>query len=64
MAHLLKHTFVKRADSEQEADNLIYEHKAMNDGEVSYKVNHKIKKAKGEIVEEWWEVTITHAYND
>jgi hypothetical protein len=36
----------------------------MNDGEVSYKVNHKIKKAKGEIVEEWWEVTITHAYND
>jgi hypothetical protein len=62
MADLLKHTFVKRADSEQEADNLIYEHKAMNDGEVSYKVNHKVKKTKGEIVEEWWEVTVTHDY--
>jgi hypothetical protein len=62
MAQLLKQTFVKRADSEQEADNIVYEHKAMNDGEISYKVNHKVKKQKGEVIDEWWEVTVTHDY--
>lgn len=62
MAKLQKETFVFRVETEELATKLIEEQKDSSKGVVSYKADYKTKKSKGEIVEDWWIVTITHDY--
>lgn len=62
MAELLKETFVYRVDTEEQAVNKVEEEKASSDGIVSYKVDYKEKKLKGEVVDSWYVVSITHDY--
>lgn len=57
-----KVTYVKRVDTEEDTVTLIEDHKNLNEGTVTYKVDHKVKKSKGEIVDEYWLVTISHDY--
>ncbi len=64
---LLKDTKVFQVDTEQEAQNLIEEcTKAQYT--KGYKLSnssskYKAKKVKGEIVAEWYEVTLTRTYD-
>lgn len=64
---LLKDTQVFQADTEQEAQQLIEDctkaqytkgYKLTNSGS-----KYKNKKVKGEIVSEWYEVTLTRSYD-
>ena len=58
MTYLLSTTENYRADTENEAINLIETAKATST--VSkYNCVHKERKMKGEVVEEWYKVTIT-----
>lgn len=59
---LLKQTFVFRVESEEDAVELIEYRKGLNQGTVTYKVDHKTKKSKGEIVDEFWVVSVTHDF--
>lgn len=63
---LIKETLVYKVSNEQEADSLI--EKFTND-QNGYKLTksektYKTKKSKGEIIDEWYLVTITKAYED
>lgn len=64
MPILLKETFEYRVDTEAEAVQLIEKEKAQSKGLVTYKTAYKTKKAKGEIIEDWYVVTVTHKYGD
>ena len=59
---LLKNTFVFRVESEDHATQLIEQQKQESEGSVTYKVDRKTKKSKGEIIDEFWVVTITHDF--
>lgn len=59
---LLKETFTYRVDTEPEAVALIEREKAKSRGLVTYKTSYKTKKVKGEIVESWYIVDVTHDY--
>ena len=59
---LLKQTFTFRVDTEEDAVELIEYRKGLNQGTVTYKVDHKVKKSKGEIVDEFWVVSVTHDF--
>lgn len=62
MANLQKETFVFKVDTEAEATALIEEQKQLSKGVVSYKADYKTKMSKGEIIDEWYIVTVTHDY--
>lgn len=62
MAKLQKETFVFRVGTEEEAAKLIEEQKEASKGVVSYKADYKTKKSKGEIIDDWYIVSITHDY--
>lgn len=62
MKELFKQTFTYKVPSEEDAVTLIEEEKANSKGLVTYKTDFKSKKEKGEIVETWYIVTITHDY--
>lgn len=62
MAILLKETFVHRVDTMEESDQLIADARENTKGVVSSQSNYRTKKSKGEIVEDWYVVTITHDY--
>lgn len=64
---LLKDTQIFQADTEQEAQQLIEECSKAQYSKGYKLANHgakyKTKKVKGEIVSEWYEVTLTRAYD-
>ena len=54
-----------RVDSEQEAVNLIEEAKKDNSYILGkYTNEHKERKSKGEVIEEYYKVTLTKIFND
>lgn len=62
MKYLIETTEVYRVDTEDAAINLINEAKASS--VVSkYSSTHKEKKLKGEVVEEWYKVSITKVWD-
>lgn len=65
MRYLVGTTEVYRVDSEAEADELRAEALASNYYElIDFRSRPKVKKQKGEIVDEWVEVTIKTAITD
>jgi hypothetical protein len=62
MRALLKETKEIRVESEASAMELIEEERENPKGIVEFKTAHKTKKSKGEIVEEWYIVTVTRKY--
>lgn len=59
---LLKQTFTYKVESEQEAVTLIENEKAKSKGLVTYKTTYKTKTVKGEVVDSWYVVDVTHDY--
>lgn len=62
---LITTTEVYRADSEEAANYLI--EMAKNDNSyslVKYNCEHKIRTSKGEVIDEWWKVTLTKKFNN
>lgn len=63
MKYLLEVTEVYRVDTETEANTLLEEAKA--EGNLSkYSCVHKERKAKGEIIDEWYRVTLNKKFTD
>lgn len=62
--YLLSTTETYRVDSEAEAAALIEEAKHDSFGVTKYSSVHKEHKSKGEIVDEWYRVTLTRAFTD
>jgi hypothetical protein len=62
MPDLLKQNFTYKVSTEDDAVELIEQEKAKSRGLVTYKTDYKTKKEKGEIVESWYVVTVTHDY--
>ena len=49
-------------EDESSAVNLIEDEKAKSKGLVTYKTAYKTKTVKGEVVDSWYVVDITHDY--
>ena len=65
MAHLIKTTEVYRVETEDEAKKFIEEQKQNDSYEmIKYSSEYKIKKAKGQIEEEWFRVTLVKNFDD
>jgi hypothetical protein len=65
MRYLIQTTEVYRVDSESEAKALIEEAKAESVSNLKkYNCEYKNQKQKGEIVQEWYRVTLTKAFAD
>lgn len=65
MSYLIKTTEVYRVQTEEEVKKLIEDAKADSMFEVSkYTSEARALKQKGEIIEEWFRVTITKNFND
>lgn len=62
MEILQKETFEFRVGTEEEAVTLIEKHKAKSSGLVTYKTAYKTKKEGGEVVDDWYIVTVIHNY--
>lgn len=62
MPELLKQTFTYKVGTEPEAVALIEKEKAKSHGLVTYKTTYKTKTVKGEIVDSWYVVDVTHDY--
>lgn len=59
---LLKQTFTYKVPTEEAAVELIEQEKEKSRGLVTYKTDYKTKKEKGEVVDSWYVVTVTHDY--
>lgn len=62
MKQLQKETFVFKVKNEDDAAKLIEEQKESSKGVVSYRADYKTKVSKGEIIDDWYIVTVTHDY--
>lgn len=62
--YLIETTEIYRVDSEAEASELINKAKQDAYGVVKYSSVHKERKAKGEIVDEWYRVSLTRKFTD
>lgn len=63
MKYLLGTTEVYRLDSESEANTLLEE--AKQEGNLSkYSCVYKERKSKGEVIDEWYRVTLTKTFTD
>lgn len=63
--YLIQTTEVYRVDSEAEAKALIEEVKEEGISNLKkYNCEYKNQKAKGEIIQEWYRVTLTKAFTD
>lgn len=63
MSYKLKSTNVFRVETESQAMDLIAKTKDENKNHVvDHATKYKTKKNKGEIVDEWYEVTLTVKY--
>ena len=63
-AYLIETTETYRVDSESEAADLIAKAKADRYGVVKYSSVKKERKAKGEIIDEWYRVSLTRRFTD
>ena len=62
---LVSTTEVFRVETDEEAKNLIEEAKTSSMFELGkYSSEFKVKKQKGEIVDEWYKVTLVKHFND
>lgn len=62
---LITTTEVYRVDSEEAAEYLINTAKEDNHYSLTkYNCEHKVRKQKGEIIDEWYKVTLVKAFND
>ncbi|MFA5520050.1 MAG: hypothetical protein WDA74_12415 [Spirochaetota bacterium] len=59
---LLKETFTFKVPDEPAAVQLIDAEKAKSRGLVTYKTTYKTKTVKGEVVDSWYVVDVTHDY--
>lgn len=65
MAYLLKTQEIYRVDDETSAKQLIEDAKADGCGEImKYSCVYKEKKAKGEVVDSWYLVTLNRHFSD
>lgn len=65
MKYLISNTAVYRVDSEAEAKALIEEVKGSAYGFLDkYMSVHRDQKSKGEIIQEWYKVTLVQKFND
>ena len=65
MKHLITTTEVWRVDTERDVENIIKENKEANGFDLtSYKSEYKCSKLKGEIVDEWYRVTLVKTFNN
>lgn len=62
MADLQKETKVFKVHTEDAAVGLINKFKEESQGMVTYKTDYRTKKSKGEIIDDWYIVTITQDY--
>lgn len=63
--YLVSTTETYRVDSESEATRAIEEAKKENSYTLSkYTNEHKERKSKGEIIDEYWKLTLTKNFND
>lgn len=62
MKDLLKQTFTYKVPTEEDVVALIEDEKQQSKGLVTYKTDFKTKREKGEVVDSWFVVTITHDY--
>ena len=63
MKYLINVVETYRVDTEAEADQLIEDAKSV--GNLSkYSCVYKEKKQKGEVIEDWYRVTLTKTFND
>lgn len=64
MKYLINVTETYRIDSENEVEKFLAELKNSSQFELSkYSSTKKEKKAQGEIIEEWYKVSVTKAFN-
>lgn len=63
MKFLITRTDVYRCDDEKEAENFVKELRA-HENVIASSLQHKEKKAKGEVIDEWTRLTVKLAYND
>lgn len=61
---LLKLTHEMKVETESEAQEQIEKFKAESVGLVTYELKHKTKKAKGEIIEDWYIVKIIETFHE
>lgn len=61
MPELLKQTHSYRVGTEEEATDLIESEKTKA-GLLTYKTSYKTKTVKGEVIDSWYVVDITHDY--
>lgn len=63
--YLISTTETYRIDNEQEAANFIQEAKESNTYILGkYASEHKERKSKGEVIDEYWKVTLIKQFND
>lgn len=63
MKYLIEATEIYRVDSESEANALLEE--AKGEGNLSkYSCVHKERKSKGEVIDEWYRVTLNKKFTD
>jgi hypothetical protein len=63
--HLISVTEVYRVDNEDQAARLIEDAKNSNQYTLSkYSSVHKERKQKGEVVDEWYRLTLTKVFDD
>lgn len=63
--YLISTSEIYRVDSETEAKNLIEEARKSGKGQITKSSSeYKNQKQKGEIVQEWYKVTITRKHDD
>jgi len=63
--YLVSTTEVYRVDTEEEAKELIEQSKIANEYILAkYSSEHKERKAKGEVIDEWVKVTLIKKFND
>lgn len=65
MKYLIQTTETYRVDTEDQVKEMIEEAKADGRFQLSkYTSQHKEKKTKGEVVDEWYKVTFTKTFTD
>ncbi len=65
MAHLIKTTEIYRVETEEEAKKFIEEQKAAGDYEMTkYSSEYKCRKAKQEVQDEWYRVTLVKVFTE
>ena len=62
MRDLLKQTFTYKVNDEDAVVALTEEEKAKSRGLVTYTTSFKTKKEKGEVIDSWYIVVVTHDY--